>query len=209
VHIDEINVELRSIPRKTIAVLPNGFRQANWPTYSHALVRFTSVKTKTRWVLDFGGGQYGICQALWKWSEYATCFVNPEKALEVSPFGATKALLGALGELDGNPSLAYGLVGEVAKVIDKAVTDGEKDKLFVVSTMVHELDDNRFNEQKSALLKALHVAVRHCVQTHSFQDKIRAAKAFESRFPGRSQVACQKVVNQFSTRYPAMTEQPL
>jgi hypothetical protein len=173
------------------------------------MVRFTSVKTKTQWILDFAGGQYGICQALWKWSEYAKCFVNPEKALRVCPFGATKALLGVLGELDGNPSLIYGLVGEVAKVMDKAVADGEKGMSFVVSSIVHEPDENRFNEQKSALLKALHVAARHCVQTHSFQDKIRAARAFDLRFPGRSFVTSETVKQQFSTRYAAMTEQPL
>jgi hypothetical protein len=52
VHVDEIDFTLRSIPRKTIAVHPDGYRHANWPTYTHALIRFTSIKTKNQWALD-------------------------------------------------------------------------------------------------------------------------------------------------------------
>lgn len=209
VHIDEVIVELRSVPRKTIAVHPDGFRQANWPNYSHALLRFTSIKTKTQWVVDFGGGQYGICQPFWKWPEYLKSFVKLTTKVKASPFGATNALFDVLGRLEGNPGLAYGMVGEVAKVMDSAAASAEKAGSFTLSTLVSEPDENLFKERKTMLLGALHEAVRGCVQSRCFRGKIRAAKAYEARFPGRSSVACQEVSQRFYLKSPAVLEWPI
>ncbi|KAH7069423.1 hypothetical protein FB567DRAFT_224064 [Paraphoma chrysanthemicola] len=208
VRVDEVVVELGSVPRKTIAVHPNGLRQANWTSYSHALLRFTSIKTKTQWVIDFGGGQYGINQALWKWGDYSKSFVNLTAQIKVSPFGTTKALFDMLGELDGNPGLAYGMVGEVANVMGPAAATAAQAGAFNISALVSDPDDQQFLGRKTALLCAFHSAVRSYIQSPRFDQKIRAEEAFERRFPGRSYEAVAKASEMFFAKYPARMEFP-
>jgi hypothetical protein len=189
VKIEEIEVTLSKIPRKTTAVWPNGYRQDNWPNYSHSLLRVTSTKTKTSWIIDIGGGQYGICTPFWPWTDYVDNFINTSKPLEVYPHGTHRDVLRILGKIDGNPSMSYGLVGDVAEAIDRASDSFARNNNLQLSALI-QLSDQEFQLQTTALLNAINTAVLAYKVNHARKigAKWRASQRYERMNPGVSGV---------------------
>jgi hypothetical protein len=208
VNIDEVEVNLHAIPRKTTAVHPNGYRQDNWPGYSHFLLRITSIKSKTQWALDIGGGQFGICKALWQWKDYANCFLDTTNSIKVYPYGTNKVIIDSLGKLEGNPSMIYGLIGDMAAAMDNAVTCFEKNMNLKLSALI-SLNDNDFSKHKVALLDAIHAAVHNYKKGKAKQitAKYKAVQAYETRHPRVSSGRCIQSMRQLFEQHLARTEQ--
>jgi hypothetical protein len=186
VGIHEVEFGLRSIPRKTTAVHPNGYRQDNWPNYSHFLLRVISTKTKTQWAMDIGGGQYGIVTPLWPWEDYVSKFVETRFCMRVYPLGTNRAILQELGKISGNPSMTYGMIGDVAGAIDGATNTFEKTNLKL-SALV-QLSDDEFVSRKEVLLHSIDAAVHEYKEKHdgSITAKHRAAQIYERKNYGLS-----------------------
>lgn len=170
--------------------LPNGSREDNWPRYAHAVFRITSIKTRRQWLLDISGPQYGIYKNLWEWSVYQKNFSS--EVIRVQSLGTHKLISKRLRNIPGNPSLVYGVVGEVAECLNAAVmewTEGSGNSLSQMLT----LEDQGFEDQKTHLLKLMDAAVAACMSTGRFAAKIRTAKAYERAHPGKSAMECFQV----------------
>lgn len=171
VTVDEIDLIPRCIPRKTTAVHPNGYRQDNWPNYSHSLLRVISIKTMSKWAIDIGGSQYGIFTPLWRWEDYMRSFVEMKYTMKVFPLGTNKAVLKEVGKIPGNPSTIYGMVGDVAGALDEAIAIFEKRKFKLSSLLL--LSDNDFNSQLyCALLLNAGVSFSYLSSSGSFRDPV-------------------------------------
>jgi hypothetical protein len=169
-------------------VHPGGYRQDNWPKYLHAMLQVTSTKTKTQWIIDLGGSQYGICTPFWPAAEYVDRYINTNQSLQVYPHGTHRDILKTLGKIEGIPSMVYGLVGDVAGAIDEAATTFEKSNNFQLNTLVHLTDQKEFDQQKVALLGAIDITVRDYIVKNkkAIAAKWRASQRFEEKYPGVS-----------------------
>jgi hypothetical protein len=190
-------VNLRKIPRKITAVHPDGYREDNWPNYSHFLLRVAHDK-KTKWVPDIAGGQFSIYTPFWKWDDYVNTFVDTKKPIKIYPSGANKSVLHELGKLDGNPSLAYGLVGDIAKAVDEAVAAFEEGHNLKLGALLL-LTDRDHNIQKTALLTAIDVAIDTYkrVKDSKIRGDCLTARRYETKHPGLSTAKCQQGFEQY------------
>jgi hypothetical protein len=120
------------------------------------------------------------------------------------PHGTNKAIMDSLAKLEGIPSMTYGLVGDIAAAMDRAVTGFEKNTNIKLSALV-SLCDNDFGNQKVALHEAIDTAVRNRKQIIA---KHKAAQAYEMRCPGVSYGRCMQVTKQLFEQNLADTERP-
>lgn len=175
VDVDEVNLQLGLVPRETIAVYFNGAIIPNFPG-THYLLRITSKKTKSHWALDFAGGQYGICNPLWKWTDYATRFVKGSSLMDVYPSGTNKELFEQLGDVNGEPSMIYGVVENVVKAMNEA-TDAMVSEGRLDLAGFHSLNEDDYNAQKTLLLNTLDMAARNYIDIKA---KHEIAEVFEA-----------------------------
>jgi hypothetical protein len=202
-EIEEVEVQLRAPPRKVTVVHFIGTRQDNWPNYTHFLLRATHTKTKTKWALDIAGGQFGICNPFWNWEEYVNFFVNLQTPMKVYPSGTNQSIVNELGTLDGVASLTYGLVGDIAKAMDKAVEEFEKNHKVTLAALL-KLTGAGYESQRSALLKAMTMAIRNYKQTHDneIQAKYRKFAAYDRKYPGLGEATSDRVMVRGMVQYP-------
>jgi hypothetical protein len=169
-------------------VHPSGYRQDNWPKYFHSLLQVTSTKTKTQWIVDIGGGQYGICTPFWPAADYVDRYISTDQPLKIYPHGTHKDILKILGKIEGNPSMIYGLTGDVARTIDEAATAFEKSNNFQLKTLVLLADQEELERQKLVLLGTIDIAVRGYIVKNkkAIAAKWRASQRYEKKHPGVS-----------------------
>lgn len=142
----------------------------------------TSKKSGRQWVIDVCGAQYGIFQPFWAWNDYKARFVKQVKA-QRRP-GWNKGLLSKLAKIEGNPSLLYGLIGEIASELDKAVDRWEAHRMRLAK--LPSLEHDRFDKERANLLNLLDAEVQKFIKSNDFLPRINAAKAYEAHYPGRS-----------------------
>jgi hypothetical protein len=194
IEVEEVSVSLGTIPRKITIRNPFGGGDDNWPEYKHDVIRITSIKTKKKWVIDISGAQYSIYQAFRSWEEYENKYLASTK--EVHAVGTNKALLKHVAKISGNPYLCYGLVGIVADHLDEAVNNWRMDNGISLTSLL-DLDDKDYEEASSKLLRTLDDSVRTYVETHDYNEKFKAAKAYERKYPLRSARTCDEVTKSF------------
>jgi hypothetical protein len=142
---------------------------------------------QTKWVMDITGGQFGVYNPFWKWDDYVEHFVNPHLPMRVYPFGTNKICLHKIGKLPGWQSLRQGVVGDVAKSMNEAITAFEKsqgltlDELLLLTTRDH-------NMRKAALLATIVKAIDAYKgsERESIKAKCLAATIFDIQHPGVS-----------------------
>ena len=149
-EIEEVRLNLGSIPRKMVIYYPCGERDQNWPRYFHEVIRITSITTKKQWIIDITGAQYGINRALWTWQEYQYLFKAEVKA--IYPFGTNKAALKAASRIAGSPSMSYGAINVIAdhlatKLDERLTRTGKR-----LSQLVH-LSQREFASDMRELLE--------------------------------------------------------
>jgi hypothetical protein len=207
VKVEEVQIALRWVPRKSTAVHATGMRQTNWPKNSHTLLRVTSTKTKTQWAMDIGGGQYSICTPFWPWEDYVSRFIDTSQVTEIYYFGTNKHLLSALGCIEGRPSLTYGVVGDAAKAFDEASAAFAKSNKLQLSALL-QLGDEEFDARKCALLDAVDMAVREykVKNAKALAAKYEAVDKYEMKYPGLSAAKNNKITKEFYRQSLATTE---
>jgi hypothetical protein len=136
ITIEEVAVRLRWIPRKSIVINPNGKSHHNGPGYLHFVLRVTATDTGLKWALDFSGAQYGIFPVLWRWHDYEKCFIDIGKQLELYSHGVNRTLVAAWAEVEGAPSMAFGVIGRSAKGLDTSITLWGKDFMPCLSSLM-------------------------------------------------------------------------
>ncbi|KAF2134014.1 hypothetical protein P153DRAFT_392636 [Dothidotthia symphoricarpi CBS 119687] len=186
VTVEELQVQLRTVPRKAIFVAPDGSRQSNWPEFSHMVLRLKSVKSGKQWVVDLSGGQYGICQPFWDWEIYVANYVGKITAIYSS--GTQRELITELAKIDGNPVLTYRLVQDAADQLNKAV-DIWEERHMKLSRLLF-LGDAAYRQQEMSLLDIMKAAVRSFINSTDFAKPVQAARAYEQANPGFSQRKC-------------------
>jgi hypothetical protein len=119
---------------------------------------------------------------------YVDRYINTDQPLKVYPHGTHRDILKILGKIEGNPSMVYGLVGDVAGAIDEAATTFEKTNNFQLTTLVHLTDQEEFDRQKVALLGTIDIAIRGYIGKNkkAIAAKWRASQRFEEKHPGVS-----------------------
>jgi hypothetical protein len=144
---------------------------------------------------------------LWKWADYASRYLDANKVIKLYPYGTNKAALDKLGRLDGNPSMVYGLIGDMAGAMDGAVTAFEENANIKLSALLL-LENDEFNRQKSALLETIDLAVQTYkkVMDKQIAGKYRAVQAYERKYPGLSSRRCTQMTQQLFGEGIAVTE---
>jgi hypothetical protein len=178
-------VALGNVPLKSTFDMPDGQHSSNTAAV-HEVFRVTSAKTGQQWAIDINGGQYGICQPLWKWQTYENTFVK--RVAAVYRPATFKTLLAHLATIEGNPSLTYGVVGDAAMELDIAVDIWEQEHLQLSKLVA--LGQAEFQAQKTSLHQAMDDAVRKFVKAGAYLSKVRAAKTYEAAHPCVSQMRC-------------------
>ena len=182
-EIEEVRLNLGSIPRKMVIYYPCGERDQNWPRYFHEVIRITSITTKKQWIIDITGAQYGINRALWTWQEYRYPFKAEVKA--IYPFGTNKAALKAASRIAGSPSMSYGAISVVAdhlaiKLDERLTRTGKR-----LSQLVH-LSQREFASDMRQLLEFMSDTVHTFVRANDFQEEFEAMMMHEEMYPGVS-----------------------
>lgn len=162
---------------------------SNWPGYTHEILRFTSRRTGKQWVIDLTGGQYGIYQPFHTWTEYEKAYINTVKAVFDS--GVNKETIDKLSKLPGLDSITYGLVGEAAKELIKAVEDWTNQNI-TLSKLISPAND-KFNSQKEALLIACTKAVSRFVKTFGFNKTVVEAQIFHAKHHKQLKVQSDRI----------------
>ncbi|RMZ67173.1 Zinc finger MYND-type [Pyrenophora seminiperda CCB06] len=183
VDIKEVRINHGRVPRRITYNNPYGGHDANWPNYSHEILRITSPKSKTQWVIDISGAQYGITKAFWTWAAYANEYMVDVKA--ASNFGYNKNMFKKLKGIPGNPSMAYGVVGIVAEHMNQAYKKWATDRNMSLSD-IPAMDEDDFLQAKKEVLRTVNDAVRAFLAKNSFEKEFTAAQAYERKFPGNS-----------------------
>ncbi|KAF1834600.1 hypothetical protein BDW02DRAFT_588746 [Decorospora gaudefroyi] len=196
VKVEEVSVDLEKIPRKITVYCSNGLIQDNWPSYHHQLIHLTSTKTKKKWALDISGAQYGILQAFWSWEDYEKQYMM--RIHKIRREDTNRILLKRAAYISGHPSMAYGVVGLVAKRLDEAVNDWVTDRGMSLSCMV-ALSNKAFDDCKADFLSAMENTVRSFVRANDFYAEFQAAKKYELQHPGISSIEHQKLWNTISS----------
>lgn len=196
IGIEELTVKLYEPPRMIKILASTGYTDDNWTKYSHSIYRVTSTTTKTQWTLDLGGSQYGIYQPLWKWTEYEQQFIK--QVCKVHPSGTNMKLMSELGNLPGNPSMTYGIVGEIAEQLDIAAES------WANTTGKHldhvlDLDDPDFGTRRTELLAAMKDSVQAYMKTQDFKPRIRAAQRYNRTHAAQSSQAVSRIFQSFSS----------
>ncbi|KAF2845061.1 hypothetical protein T440DRAFT_502704 [Plenodomus tracheiphilus IPT5] len=173
IQIEEINVSMYNIPRKTITVHPNGFQHSNWPGYSHDLLRITSKATGTQWAIDISGGQYGITAVFWPWKQFNLLHVKDVE--KIYPFGTHKQQKALEGKVWGSSVLVCGVVGEVAADMDSVVKDWETDHKTKLSDLVR-LPERQYLDMVAKLTDHMSHANRIFIKNLKITAKVRAIR---------------------------------
>ncbi|KAF3010648.1 hypothetical protein E8E13_004616 [Curvularia kusanoi] len=177
IDIEEIGVRFKTVPGKVIAInTVKGTSLANWPGYSHTIMRVKSRKSGKQWVLDITGAQYGFTKVVHEWSAYEETFVD--KVVAVYRFGAHQHIFAEMAGVPGLSTLNYRLMGKAATVLDEAVVSWETQNQ-PISTL-RNLNSIDFVSKKASFLDHIDEAVRRFVSTNDFTAIISKAKADDS-----------------------------
>lgn len=132
---------------------------------------------------------------MWTWKEYQSRFTQDVD--QVLPFGTHKAALKKASEIQGNPTMTWGVLGKIAECLASAVNnDWHTTSDFTLSQMV-ALDEEHFNKAKLSLLRFMHDVVRKFVHTNNFQAEYKAAVAYELSHPALSKRREEEVLSAF------------
>ncbi|EUC38463.1 hypothetical protein COCCADRAFT_32403 [Bipolaris zeicola 26-R-13] len=175
-------VFLRLISQKVTISREGAGTNANWPNYRHAILRIRSEKTKTQWIIDITGAQYGIRRALWKWRDYEN--MHMAVVARVYELGYFKYLLDKASKIQGMDGLSYRVGMLAAGNLDQAITKwavGHKKIAEII-----DLDEEAYQVDKASLLESMDTAVRSFVAANNFNAQFREAKAYDRKCPGKS-----------------------
>ncbi|KAJ4364665.1 hypothetical protein N0V83_009262 [Neocucurbitaria cava] len=192
VKVHEVQVNLKNIERKTTAVGPGGSRHSNWPNFVHEVLHVKSSKTGRQWLIDISGGQFGICQAFWKWEDYEAKYVERVTA-KFNP-STMKILIGKLAKIPGNPTLAYELPGQAAAELDQALAKWTTNHM-VLSDLI-KLKDKEYEPLKRDLLRRMDEAVSNFIKRNDFTALVKTQKAYEAVNP-RTSIVQVNTTNQW------------
>ncbi|KAF1846045.1 uncharacterized protein K460DRAFT_386407 [Cucurbitaria berberidis CBS 394.84] len=173
IEIHEVAVKLKKPPRKNTAVHPGGFRQPNWPDYSHFLLRLTSKKSGKMWYIDITGGQYGLCQSFWRVKEFDQRYVDTIQG--VSLFGKNKAYIKACSKANATMHLIYGSSLDAAAVLDQAMHRWIKENGITCYGII-SANEMEHSIHKEKLLSTLDTALKEFVAKADYSNDIRAAR---------------------------------
>lgn len=166
------------------AIAPNGYQLENWPGFWHSGLIITSKKTGNSWIFDFSGSQYGINQVFWNWNVYEQQFKAWVK--ELHPFGTHKHLFNISRNVQGQPSLLYGLGGVAAVHLHTAVIVWARDSNLLL-TRIRELDDAPFSVCETDILKVVGGALDQFIKANDSIAMFKTAQNFAKKFPGRTE----------------------
>jgi len=190
VKVEEISLTLGRIPRKITYHTPFGGSDDNWPKYAHEILRVTSSKSKKQWVIDISGAQYGITETFWDWETYANEYMVKLRATHA--FGFNKIMIKNLGVIPGNPCMAYGVIGVVAKQMNRTIDEWATERGISLSDLP-KMGEEDFRQAKNEFLQTVSDAVREFINVNSFDKEFQAAKAYEKKFPGMSAAQAKEV----------------
>ncbi|KAI8935633.1 hypothetical protein NX059_007161 [Plenodomus lindquistii] len=196
VRMDEVNVKLVNIPRKTVIAHPTGFTHSNWPGHSHDILRITSKITGTQWIMDLSGAQYGISAAFWSWNDYSAQYVQSIE--NVYPLGTHKQQKAIEAKIWGNTTLDCGVVGEVAAAMNAAVKVWEKKHKVKLADVI-KLPDAQYLEMGKKLTDHMSKATQSYIKGLNITSKVRAIRMYELDPANRDfrEAKRAKVVNEF------------
>ncbi|KAH7069424.1 hypothetical protein FB567DRAFT_456590 [Paraphoma chrysanthemicola] len=179
VKLEEVNVSLEWVDRPTNITHPNGFQHQNWPGSSHDVLRITSSKTGSQWIIDLTNYQYNIEQCFWKWNEFADLYVQSINA--IYPFGTHHKEKQLLGKIKGNTSLDYGLVGEVVVIMNATIKQWAVQKNVKLKDIPH-MSGKTYSTTVLSLVKAIQNAVREFIGNNDFTQRVQAVRKYEMKY---------------------------
>ena len=98
-----------------------------------------------------------------------------------------------LGVIPGNPCMAYGVIGVVAKQMNRTIDEWATERGISLSDLP-KMGEEDFRQAKNEFLQTVSDAVREFINVNSFDKEFQAAKAYEKKFPGMS-AAQAKIVS--------------
>jgi hypothetical protein len=171
--VEEVQVKLKNIPRKTTAIYPNRIRQSNYPDNSHFLLRVKSTESDKTWAIDITGAQFGLNRGLWPWEEFAQEHIDvlgPVAKLNISLLYVTACSL-----VEGMPHVDYGISLRAANQVNLAIQAWEKTemerRIFVL------LNDENFGPKQKSLIKVIKDTTRTYVNNSDYSKEV--SEAFE------------------------------
>ncbi|KAF2177628.1 hypothetical protein K469DRAFT_507433, partial [Zopfia rhizophila CBS 207.26] len=178
IKIEELDVKLKNIPKKTMVKYGNGHIDEN--NYAHSILRITSVKSGNMMVVDVTGPQYGMSQSFWKWHQYKEKHV--EHVVIVCPFGNHYNYLKACAAIEGNPGLLYTIGWCAAKQVNEAVKKWSKASNLTLARLLR-LDDKTFDNEQTNLVRNVAHTVGQYVRKSNFKGLTTKAALYEIRNP--------------------------
>ncbi|KAH7072708.1 hypothetical protein BKA63DRAFT_48760 [Paraphoma chrysanthemicola] len=178
VKVEELNVALETVPRPTMVRYANGVERSNWPRNTHDVLRVTSCKTKSQWVIDLTFAQYNLSECFGKWSRFMLAHV--ERIIGIYPFGTHKALKSRLGKVRGNANLDYGLIGEVAAHMNAAVKQWGMGSRIQVEDIVLMQHEPAAAVAGNMIATAEH-AIRRFILNNNFTSRLQSERDYEAK----------------------------
>jgi hypothetical protein len=180
--VEEVQVRLKNVPRKTTVIYSNGVQQSNYPGNHHFLLRVTSTESDKVWIIDITGAQYGLVKHLWRWEDFLQRHVQVVE--EISKLGTSWDLLTTSSVVPGMPSLDLGIPRCAMDRVNLAIQAWEiielDLKIFVL------LHDENYNGAQTNMIKVIQQTTHDFVNQSDYSRQVRDALEYEKQNPNVS-----------------------